>query len=181
MKSTFAASALLSFFALASAAPTPNGQGMQMGPPRRSSSGSTVIYPMMTSTYKTWSGDTTDGTTFGLVQCESGRSSPIATYMTFDIPPETASKRCQFNFRLSNSATVTGTGQAEVFTWLDSLNYKDGTWAGHIQAATGAVVSLAPIDCPAGHKYTVRLAQTAEDDLIKWDVYTEGPEIVVIS
>jgi hypothetical protein len=176
MKTTFAA--LISLLALTSAAPTPNGQGFTIGPPHRGSSDSSVIYPMMTSTYETWSGRINDGVTSGLVQSNPGVSTPVTTYMTFDIPSEAANKKCQFNLRLSDSATVNG-GRAQVNTWVDSLNHKGGTWAGQIQAVKGGVASLDPIDCLAGHKYTVELYQFAEVVEIDWDVYTEGPEIVI--
>ncbi|KAI9774158.1 MAG: hypothetical protein M1840_005251 [Geoglossum simile] len=177
MKATFAA--VMALLTLTSAAPAPNGQGFPIGPPHRTSSDSAVIYPMMTSTYETWPGRVSDGVVSGLVRSSSGASTPVTTYMTFDIPPDAASKKCQFNLRLSDGATVTGAGRAEAATWLDNLNHVGGSWVGRLQAVKGGVASLAPVDCPAGHKYTVELYQYAEDVEIGWNVYADGPEIVV--
>ncbi|KAI9775591.1 MAG: hypothetical protein M1839_000992 [Geoglossum umbratile] len=178
MKTAIAA-ALLSVLALASAAPAPNGRDQPIGPPHRTSSDSSIIYPMMTSTYESWSDHVNDGVAAGLVRNNHGISTPVSTYMTFDVPASAASKRCQFNLRLSDTATVTGTGTAGVLTWLDSLSHRPGTWGGWIHAVRGDVASLPPIDCPAGHKYSVELTAYGDENEIKWNVYSEGPEIVI--
>ncbi|KAH0556622.1 hypothetical protein GP486_005542 [Trichoglossum hirsutum] len=185
------AAALVPFLAaFTSAVPTPQNSP----PPHRDSNNGTIIYPYATSTYAVWSGAINYGTNYGLVQ-KTQTSSDISTLVTFDFPASTAGRKCAFNFRLTNSATVTGTGQADVFTSLDNPKGSTTDWpqgnlrdqnAGRIQAVKGGPATLVmafgnqgPFDCPAGHRYTGELVPTGDYDEIRWDVYTEGPEIIV--
>ncbi|KAI9855527.1 MAG: hypothetical protein M1813_009755 [Trichoglossum hirsutum] len=188
-----AAAAIVPFLAaFTNAVPTP--QGAPSTPPHRISYNGTTLYPYATSTYAVWSGAVTYGTTYGLIQ-KTQKTSDITTLATFDFPASTAGKKCAFNFRLSNSATVTGTGQADVFTTLDNPKGSTTDWpqgnqrdnhVARIQAVKGGEATLVmgfghegPFDCPAGHRYTAELVPTGDYDEIRWDVYTEGPEIVV--
>ncbi|KAI9764685.1 MAG: hypothetical protein M1839_005785 [Geoglossum umbratile] len=187
MKTAVVAS-ILSCLALTSAAPT-----ARSTPPYRPSTNYT-LYPYATSTYAVWSGAITYGTNYGLVQ-KTQTSSDITTLVTFDFPAWTAGKKCSFGFRLGNTATVTGTGQADVFTSLDNPHGSTTDWPqgnqrdqhlGRIQAVKGgsAVTVMdfgnnTPFDCPAGHRITGELVPTGDYDEIRWDVYTEGPELTV--
>jgi Ubiquitin 3 binding protein But2 C-terminal domain len=185
MKTAFAAS-LLSLLALSSAAPTT--------PPARTSSNSSIIYPFATSLYAVWTGAITYGSTYGLIQ-KTQTSSDISTLVTFSFPASTQGKNCAFNFILSNTATVTGTGQADVFTTLANPTGSTSSWPpgnqrdldlGRIQAVIGGPATSVmdftgqnPIPCPAGQTITLELVPTGDLDMIKWDVLSEGPEVDV--
>ncbi|KAI9774071.1 MAG: hypothetical protein M1840_005164 [Geoglossum simile] len=188
MKTAIAASVLSLLALTSSAAPTPD-----TTPPYRASTNS-ILYPYATSLYSVWSGAITYGSAYGLVQ-KTQTSSDITTLVTFDIPAWAAGKKCAFNFRLSSSATVTGTGQADVFSSLDNPHGSTTDWPqgnlrdqhlGRFQAVVGGEATVVmefggqnSFDCPAGHRITGELVPTGDLDEIRWDVYTEGPELSV--
>ncbi|KAI9868908.1 MAG: hypothetical protein M1813_002730 [Trichoglossum hirsutum] len=190
MKASFAASALLSFLSLASAAPTLNGRGYPAV--HSPAGGSSTIYPIASSTFDASSNALTYGGDYGVVKRTQG-SHDISTLITFDMPTSFAGKKCQFDFPLTSSAIVDGTGQIQVFTSRYEPVGDATLWGtqrdqdlGRVQAvnngpSTGINGFSSPVtfDCPIGH-YTIELVPTGDNDDVEWNVYTEGPEITAL-
>jgi hypothetical protein len=194
MKASIAIAALASLLASVSLA-APAAQIPRGAPPSRADINGTTIYPFATSTYAVWTGAITYGTSNGLVQ-KTQTSSDISTLVTFEYPSWTAGKQCTFGFSLSSSATVTGTGQADVFSSLENPTGSTTGWPPgnmrnndlfRFQAVVGGQATLVvqyggaagPFSCPSGQTLTYEIVPTGDLDEIQWNVDIEGPEIDV--
>lgn len=156
--------------------------------------GAQSIHPTTLSQYSVWTGATNYATAWGRI-FKSGHESDVTTLVTFDFPAWTAGHKCELAFSLDSSATVTGSGQFDVFTSLAPATGSTTTWPsgnlrdqylGRAQAVNGGYATAVDgygsngvFDCPAGRRMAGELVGVNDVVEIKWNGGVAGPYIIV--
>ena len=180
------AAAALAILGFTSALPSPQPQNIPTG--------SDIIIPKTISKYSVWTGAVDFDVSAGKI-FKNGRTSDITTLATFEFPAEAAGKTCEFHFVLPNdgTASVSGTGQFDVFTSLAPATQSTTTWpsgnlrdqyAGRMTAFVGAEAQWTAgfpdpaqsFPCPTG-LLAGELVGTGDEDDIEWTVPGAGPYI----
>jgi hypothetical protein len=167
-----ATTSLLATLGVAAALPAP--------PP-----GTNFVVPTSTSQYNVWNGATTFDTGVGEV-FKDGKSPDITTLVAFDIPAAAAGKTCRFRFLLSPAATVTGSGEMDVFSTFAPPTHSTVQWPpnnnrnqelGRLIVSNDNVESTYSTDipavgfsypCPAPGPYGIELVGVNDEDYISW-------------
>jgi len=149
-----------------------------------------VLKPSFLSLYNVGTGainfDVPDGKIF---KADNNGGQDITTLVTFDFP-ELGAKTCYFTFDLDTTATVTGSGQFDVFTSLQPATEDTTSWppgngrkdhVGRMQAvlpgsATWIAEFIKPFPCPTGKK-GFELVGVNDNVLITWSNAVAGPRI----
>jgi hypothetical protein len=153
--------------------------------------GNTIV-PTTISQYTVWTGAINFDTGAGKI-FKNGRVSDVTTLATFDIPASTAGKTCELHFVLDSSATLSGSGQFDVFTSLAPATTSTTTWpsgnlrdqyVGRMTAVlngeaswTQGFPSVPSFPCPAGQLLAGELVGTGDVDDIEWLSINAGPYI----
>jgi hypothetical protein len=161
--------------------------------PQSIPTGSNVIVPTTISQYTVWTGATNFNTGAGKI-FKNGRVSDVTTLATFDIPSAATGKTCELHFVLDNTATLSGTGQFDVFTSLAPATTSTTSWpngnlrdqyVGRMTAQldgeatwTQGFPSVPSFPCPAGELLAGELVGTGDVDDIEWTQSLAGPYIV---
>jgi hypothetical protein len=171
-----AAAFLASLISLGSAIPTP-----QSGIPTTG-----VLTPIVRSQYEVWTGAIEYNTGTGEV-FKNGITSDITTLLTFNFPASLAGMTCEFHFYLDPTATVSGTGEFDLFTsqappTQDTTSWPSGNlrdqYAGRMQTyAPGEAAWVQDIaaagkvcQCPdTAMLYAVELVGVGDVDEVAWN------------
>jgi hypothetical protein len=151
----------------------------------------TVLEPSFISLYNVGTGaidfNVLDGKIF---KADTNGGQDISTLVTFNFPAELAAKTCYFTFDLDPTATLTGSGQFDVFTSLQAATQDTTTWppgngrnnhVGRMQAvlpgsATWIAQFIKPFPCPVGTR-GFELVGVNDNVLIEWRNAVAGPRI----
>ena len=157
-----------------------------------------LIYPTTTSQYNVWTGAVTYNTQQGLIHKSNGQSADITTLVTFDFPSTLAGRTCAFIFELDDTATLSGSKRAQVFTSLAPAYATTTTWPhGNLRdqhlgdllfnkpgratvEATYGDANLNGFPCPAGQTIGGELVGRWDEVKVRWDVNLAGPRIKVL-
>jgi len=163
-----------------------------------------AILPDFTSQYTVSTGAVDFHTSRGLVsRFPQNGGKDITTLVTFELPEQYANNQCQlvFDFGSDSSSSVSGTGQAQLFTSLAPAEKDTSTWPsgnlrnqhlGTIQvnaygratweAGSGPGASVDgkfPCSAIAGKIYGGEVVPVGDVDNISWAAGRDGPKILV--
>jgi Ubiquitin 3 binding protein But2 C-terminal domain len=170
----FTVASLLGLLTFSSAAPAPVPQ-VPAGPG--------VVTPSVRSQYEVWTGAIHYKTAAGKI-FKNGITTDITTLVTFNFPPESVGKTCEFHFYLSTTSTVTGSGLFDVFTSLAPATGDTTSWppgnqrnnhVGRLSAVLGGEATfvsgfpntILSFPCPAG-TWAAEFVGVYDSDDIEW-------------